>query len=373
MFKPPAINWPSKLRHMLQTMLFCVGVATVQYAFMPERPYAPPVVYSMAIGLITWAVIDLGRELFPSSRETGWPGRWQGLALVAVGIVAGYFLGTSMADAACRNFGLYGASAAPQSAVDLRTSLLITGLAGVIGTYYFYTKTKSAYLLGKMNEAQQHANNARLKLLESQLQPHMLFNTLANLRVLVATDPQAAQDMLDRLTAYLRATLAASRASTHTLQDEFDRLDDYLALMAVRMGPRLAYTLDLPPELAQHSVPPLLLQPLVENSIHHGLEPQVAGGRITVSARQQGTLLELLVQDTGQGLNHHSPAGTGFGLTQVRERLAALYGNLGAIEVIAAPAGGTRARVTFPLKEGFAPSPARKAEGFALRGGRGQG
>jgi signal transduction histidine kinase len=351
-----AIDWPSKLRHMLQTMVFCVGVATVQYAFMPERPYAPPVVYSMAIGLITWAVIDLGRELFPSSQETGWPGRWQGLSLVAVGIAAGYFLGTTLADAACRTFGWYAVSPVPRTQLDLRQSLLITTLAGVVGTYYFYNKTKSAYLLRKMNEAQQHANNARLKLLESQLQPHMLFNTLANLRALIATNPSAAQDMLDRLTAYLRATLTASRHgegdSSHSLQAEFDRLGDYLALMAVRMGPRLVYRMDLPAELVAQPVPPLLLQPLVENSIQHGLEPQVAGGSITISARRQGALLLLQVQDTGVGLTDYpsQASGSGFGLTQVRERLATLYGDQAAIEIVAAPAGGTCGSITFPLK-----------------------
>lgn len=91
-----------------------------------------------------------------------------------------------------------------------------------------------------------HAAEARLKLLETQLEPHMMFNTLANLRVLVATDPPRAQEMLDHFIAYLRATLGASRAALHPLADEFARLQDYLALMAVRMGPRLDYTLELP-------------------------------------------------------------------------------------------------------------------------------
>jgi hypothetical protein len=90
--------------------------------------------------------------------------------------------------------------------------------------------------------------------------------------------------MLDHLIAYLRATLGASRATLHPLADEFARLRDYLELMAVRMGPRLAYTLDLPEALREVPVPPLLLQPLVENAIRHGLEPQVAGGHITVRA-----------------------------------------------------------------------------------------
>src|SRR5690606_21211369 len=140
---------------------------------------------------------------------------------------------------------------------------------------------------------------ARLKLLEAQLEPHMLFNTLANLRALIAVDPQRAQEMLDHMIAYLRATLDASRATSHPLAAEFERLRDYLALMAIRMGPRLAFQLELPPALAAQPVPTLLLQPLVENSIRHGLEPQVQGGRIKVTARQEGEALVLEVLDTG--------------------------------------------------------------------------
>lgn len=136
-----------------------------------------------------------------------------------------------------------------------------------------------------MGEVQRHAQEARLKLLETQLEPHMLFNTLANLRALIAVDAERAQQMLDPVIAYLRATLHASRAATHPLQAEFDRLRDYLKLMAIRMGPRLAYALELPPALAAAPVPVLLLQPLVENSIKHGLEPKVQGGRITVRAQ----------------------------------------------------------------------------------------
>ena len=202
------------------------------------------------------------------------------------------------------------------------------------------------------------AAEAQLKLLEAQLEPHMLFNTLANLRALIATDPERAGHMLDRLIDYLRATLGASRRERHPLADEFARLDDYLALMAVRMGARLGYALDLPAPLAQASVPPLLLQPLVENAIRHGLEPQLAGGRITVRAQatDQGRRLQLCVHDTGPGvdpgagLDATATPGSGFGLQQVRERLATLYGPEGTLELIAASAGGTSAIVTFPLQ-----------------------
>jgi sensor histidine kinase YesM len=185
----------------------------------------------------------------------------------------------------------------------------------------------------------------------------MLFNTLANLRALIVVDPARAQTMLDHMIAYLRATLSASRADPnrpHTLQDEFARLQDYLELMAIRMGPRLQYTLDLPEALLQQPVPPLLLQPLVENSIQHGLEPKVEGGSIRVSASRQGELLCLEVQDSGLGLPAPT-AGTaqgqqGFGLQQVRERLHTAYGALGTIKIGATGAEGTRASITFPLK-----------------------
>lgn len=347
----------SKLRHYLQVVAFTLVVATLQYAFMPDKPYGPPVVYSVLIGTFTWAIIDLGRELIPSAAETGWPQGWQGIALVAAGIVFGYVAGTLLADALCVYYFHFYPAGASLSGADQRTSILITAIAGLVGSYYFYAIHKSAYLEDKMAEARMHATEARLKLLETQLEPHMLFNTLANLRVLIGTDPARAQEMLDRMIAYLRATLSASRSTQHPLENEFDRLRDYLELMAVRMGPRLAYTLDLPDALRSVPVPPLLLQPLVENAIRHGLEPQVEGGHITVRASTRpgdsGPQLVLEVIDTGVGLPEQMPPpgpGQSFGLAQARERLATLHGNAGTLELIAENTGGTRANVIFPLK-----------------------
>jgi sensor histidine kinase YesM len=180
----------------------------------------------------------------------------------------------------------------------------------------------------------------------------MLFNTLANLRVLIGMDPARAQAMLDHLIAFLRATLNASRTPLHPLAAEFAHLADYLALMTVRMGPRLVVRLDVPDALAQVPVPPLLLQPLVENCIKHGLEPKVEGGRIEVSARQAGGMLQLTVRDTGVGLSAvPSAAGTTFGLEQVRARLATLYGERAKLTLQAAAdaEGGTLARIDMPL------------------------
>lgn len=343
------IDWIAKLQTYLQVLAFCLAVATIQYAFVPQRPYAPGVAYSIFIGSIIWAVIDLGRHLLPSSAQTGWPKGPAGIALVAVAIAAGYFLGTRAAGAFAAWQGWAPHEAAGSASHDWRGSVLVTLIAGVVASFYFYAQTRSAYLQRKMGEARRHANEARLKLLESQLEPHMLFNTLANLRALIASDPARAQDMLDHIIGYLRATLEASRATTHSLQAEFDRLHDYLELMAVRMGPRLQYSLLLPRELAQQPVPTLLLQPLVENSIRHGLEPKVDGGHVLVSARRDGRTLVLQVEDTGLG-EAGAPPGHGFGLAQVGERLATLYGAASAVDFAAVPGTGATATIRIPLQ-----------------------
>jgi sensor histidine kinase YesM len=185
----------------------------------------------------------------------------------------------------------------------------------------------------------------------------MLFNTLANLRALIAADPGRAQEMLDRLIDFLRATLAASRTPAHPLADEFARLDDYLALMRVRMGERLHASTALPPELADIALPPLLLQPLVENAIKHGLEPQRGAGELAVTAVRDGATLVLAVVDSGRGLeaaaaanaSEPGPPSSGFGLAQVRERLQALHGGAATFTITPRPEGGTRAEIRLPL------------------------
>ena len=341
-------SWIDKLQHMLQVMAFSLAIAAIQLAFEPERPYGPPVAYSMAIALATWALIDIPRHYFPSARETGWPRGWPGLLLVAGAIAGGWFLGNRIGDALCLAFGLYVPGYYIDPAKDLRNSVLITAIAGVAGSYYFYSRHRAAYFERRVGEVQRHADEARLKLLETQLEPHMLFNTLANLRALIGVDPDRAQQMLDHMIAYLRATLGASRAATHPLQAEFDRLRDYLALMQIRMGPRLAFTLDLPADLAQQPMPTLLLQPLVENAIKHGLEPKVEGGRVDVRARRDGGAIVIEVEDTGVGLGDGAGNAAGFGQAQIRERLATLYGDRAAMETVAARAGGVRVCVRFP-------------------------
>lgn len=313
--------------------------------------------YSQCIGLASWGLIDLGRAWLTPDEPRQWP---RLVGIVPVGVVLGYLAGTLVADTLVGDPAGAGLSllASGQSAGLLLMSLAI----GAGCAYYFMSQSRLAHAReeaarasARAEAAQRQAAESQLKLLQTQLEPHMLFNTLANLRALVGLDPARAQTMLDHLIAYLRATLGASRVTLHPLQQEFDRLADYLALMAVRMGPRLSYRLALPAELANLPVPPLLLQPLVENSIRHGLEPKLDGGHITVQAQRQGRQLVLTVADTGLGCPDALPqpatsGAGGFGLVQVRERLHTCYGDQAAIEIVAVPSGGTAASIRFPLQ-----------------------
>ena len=342
------VDWQAKLRHFLQTLAFCVIVASLEQAFSSRQHFAPSLVYSILIGTTIWLVVDFGREFFPSTAQTGWPQGWPGVLLVAGAIVAGFVVGRPTGTLVCQALGLFPEGRAVHTTEEMRSGMLITLLAGLAGSYWFYTRNKSEYLLGRMREAERHAQEARLKMLETQLEPHMLFNTLANLRALIGVDPPRAQQMLDHMIAYLRATLDASRATTHPLESEFERLRDYLELMKIRMGPRLHYTLDLPPELATVRVPTLVLQPLVENAIQHGLEPKVQGGRIEVRARREGARLLVEVNDTGVGNGSGPSTGKGFGLAQIRDRLRSLHGD-GASLQVACDEGGAHACITLPI------------------------
>ncbi|MBT2335254.1 histidine kinase [Variovorax paradoxus] len=334
------------LRHGLITAVFCCLIATA-LSITDGGSWTAHLVYSLAIGTVSWLFIDIGRLLISGHRETHWPGWPAGLLLIAMGMVVGFFVGNLIGDAW---LGAPRFNFLDFTGHKLATGVTITLIATVGLCFFFYSLGRSKHMQSQIELAQRNATEARLKLLETQLEPHMLFNTLANLRALITADPPRAVAMLDRLNNYLRMTLSGSRALAHPLSAEFERLADYLELMSVRMGERLRYTLDLPDELRNTPVPPLLLQPLVENSIRHGLEPKIEGGRITVRARQEAGRLVIEVSDTGVGLDAAQPsAGSGFGLEQVRERLATVYGDQGRMSLAAEPAGGTRTTLSFPL------------------------
>jgi len=181
------------------------------------------------------------------------------------------------------------------------------------------------------------------------VEPHFLFNTLASVQYLTETDPKQAGKLLSHLIEYLRAALPQLRASSTTLGKEVGLAAAYLNILKMRMGARLAFTIDVPADLAEHPFPPNLLISLVENAVKHGVEPAADGGAITVTARHEGTLLKVTVTDTGRGDAVPVQPGDGVGLSNVRERLGALYGGHGSFTLVHDAPGGTHATLSIPF------------------------
>jgi len=258
----------------------------------------------------------------------------------------GYFTAQAM-------MSIFGHWQGSNTHIPFTVALVMGGSITLLTFTLDYMRVRLAAHEVRTEAAQRQAIETQLQLIRAQLDPHMMFNTLANLHALIDADPARAQDMLAHLITFLRATLAGSRSTLHPLKDEFNRLQDYLALMQIRMGPRLQVQIDLPSDLASFQIPPLLLQPLVENAIKHGLEPSRSGGEIKVLASQQGEDLVLLVFNTGR-VPHHNEASdhtdSGFGLHSVRERLQSTYGAQASLILSSDPAAGsTHAVVRIPM------------------------
>jgi hypothetical protein len=192
------------------------------------------------------------------------------------------------------------------------------------------------------------ATEMQLRILQAQIEPHFLFNTLANVRHLYRSSVEGGEAMMDHLIAYLRSTLDDLRSDASTVGREMDLVLHYLAIMKIRMGERLSYTFILADELASAAFPPAMLITLVENAIIHGLQ-HVPEGSLTISAAREGDHLRLTVLDNGPGFS--SVQGSGVGLSNIRQRLEAIYGNAAWLEVGALHSGGFMASIVLPFPE----------------------
>jgi hypothetical protein len=197
-------------------------------------------------------------------------------------------------------------------------------------------------------QLEHQAAEAQLQALRAQIEPHFLFNTLANIQRLYQTEPATGRTMLLNFVAYLRAALPQMRRDETTLRQEVQLARAYLDVLKVRMGDRLRFRLDVPRELGEMAFPPLALSTLTENAVKHGLNPLPEGGSIDIAARVEGRRLKVEVADTGAGLTESG--GSGSGLANLRARLAALYGDEAALELRANAPRGIRATIAVPLR-----------------------
>jgi signal transduction histidine kinase len=194
---------------------------------------------------------------------------------------------------------------------------------------------------------------SKLRMLQLQIEPHFLFNSLGSAQQLAEKGAPEAARLIANLIRFLRAATPALRDDASTLAQERTLAEAYLGIMKTRLADRLAYTVDIPPALADAVVPPGMLITLVENAIKHGIEPAPGGGRIDVRAAQDGDgHLVLSVADTGVGLAHGGTAGQGIGLANIRERLALLFDDRASLELAANAPRGCVARIALPASAG---------------------
>ncbi|HEV8330516.1 MAG TPA: histidine kinase [Steroidobacteraceae bacterium] len=326
-------------------------------------------------------LVGAGPMLAALSRHSGWPRRVERVGVVAA-VICGMVLGMLSSQYAehfhDRLMVAHGFDRSPDElllvdvpsivryALDVSRDLLILfiasgglGLPGYFSESRRWAEHRRRVEIEKLSQQKSEAD-LKLTLLQAQVEPHFLFNTLASVRSLVASDPQRASQTIDALARHLRATLPKMRAATgvaqSTLGEQFAICASYLDLMKVRLGERLRVDISLPAELQDVPFPPLLLISLVENAIKHGVEPKPGVTHVILGARvaeESGRKrLEVLVEDDGAGLK--LGMGEGTGLANIRTQLLTRFASAASLELAERSAGGVLARLVLPLEAAIA-------------------
>lgn len=329
------------LRELRITVAFMVALAAL-VMLVPGFGFWHNLGYTLAIGLsihVLSFVVCLARRTAMD---------WK-TAVVAIPLGTGVGLTIGSLANGSNPLALVG-----EHPTTLALGLAVSLVVGSAISYYFYSRGVIAEAEAERQRdqsaraAQERAlAEANLRLLQAQIEPHFLFNTLANVHGLIRDDADKAERMLEDFIAYLRLSLKRTRAGTVTLADELTLVRAYLDIQSVRMGDRLRYVIDCDGVPQELPMPPFLIQPLVENAVAHGLEPQPAGGEVRVTIAQDEARLSVEVADDGAGLP--AQPGKGIGLANVRERLETLYpGNVMWSLTANAPRGSV-ARFEIPL------------------------
>ncbi|MEW6366073.1 MAG: histidine kinase [Acidobacteriota bacterium] len=221
-------------------------------------------------------------------------------------------------------------------------------LLSVIYAFEYQRRLRDRELVASQLQAQ--LAQAQLQVLKMQLQPHFLFNTLNAISALVHSNPDAAERMIARLADLLRLTLDSSGRQEVALRDELQFLETYLDIQKMRFQDRLSVRFDIHPDTLDSPVPSLILQPIVENAVRHGIAPRAAGGHIEVRSAKRDGVLEVEVSDNGCGLGAKGARGVeeGVGLANTRARLKQLYGDAHKLELLSPSSGGTLVRLEIP-------------------------
>jgi sensor histidine kinase YesM len=333
------------LRHHLKNYGFTVAMCCVIALFLwllGSNSFLSNLSFSLFIGLSVHTISVLFMYRFGVERF----GLIYG-ASVPLGVLIGYPLGAIV-------------NGIPMSDIvsDISSTLVSLGIISSIASYFAYSyytlmatreKLRQEELRSLKNE--KAMVETQLRLLQSQIEPHFLFNTLSHVISLMSVDASRAEHMLLALTKFLRATLKRSRNESNRLSDEVRLLEDYLSILKIRMGERLEYVIDVQVNADKIRLPALLIQPLVENAIVHGIESREAGGEVKISLFQDETDLVICVTDNGDGLGSGPAPGQGIGISNVKERLRILYGPDVRLELADSLPHGLTVTIRIPLRE----------------------
>jgi signal transduction histidine kinase len=245
------------------------------------------------------------------------------------------------------SYGSYWYSAGANVARSLAMGALLTAIL-----YFASRERDSARNLHRARlseiEMERQIAEARLKVLQAQIEPHFLFNSLASVKRLYEREPGKGRVLLDNLRDYLRVATRGARQRETRLGDEIALAQSFLAIFRVRMGDRLQVRTDVPAEIESAQIPPLMLGTVIENAIKHGIGPRASGGTLSLAARRHGDVLEVEVADDGVGFR--ARFGHGVGLANTRARLETLFGSAGTLDLAANPAGGVTATIRLPFR-----------------------
>ena len=307
------------------TALLCLGIAVFLWLLQQDTSFLRLLGVSLCIGMSINVTLMLLREFVE---------RWlhpalAAIVLTALGLSAGLMLGGGLV----LGHPLYFFSG------DY-TTVIFGVFFGIVGFVVVNTRQRLAdareelaNLRAEQLARQREFLETELKLLQAQIEPHFLFNTLSNVVGLVRSNPDAAEKTLLNLSTLLRSSLQRTRADAVSLGEELEIVRAYLDIQSIRMLDRLRFTVDVEdPALLSWPLPPLLIQPIVENAVCHGIDPAESGGRIQVTVKREGQRLLIRIADTGVGIGSGSSIGEGTGLTNVRNRLGRLYGDQAEIE-----------------------------------------
>ena len=380
----PVFSWPWLWRRSLLFAAVLVIIAAVSglglWATLGQWTSALAASGYFIAGFLGMACI--GPALATAVRHARWPARREVVGLVvavAIGLAAAYFAdswSSARIKAAIepglnvqgpRNVRVVvnrapARESSPLSPTRIAGNLFVLGLYSLLGggwalRGYFVERRRwqEAAQVREIDGLRARAQSADLKMavLQAQVEPHFLFNTLASLRSLVRTDPTRAEATIDALVDHLRATIPRLRddaVSLHsTLGQQVDICESYLALMAVRMGPRLQVHIDVPIELRHAAFPPLMLISLVENAIKHGIEPKPGPGKVSLQALATSDgALAVRIRDDGGGLR--PGLGGGLGLANIRDQLSTRFGARAHLSIESLPGGGTLAEIRLPME-----------------------